>query len=215
MYTPSFNREEDLPTLRAFVREHSLCALVTKGSSGLMASHLPMVLHEGTEGFGVLRGHLARANSQWREFGAEDEVLGIFTGEQHYVSPAWYPAKQEHGKVVPTWNYVAVHVYGTVRVVEDAEWLLEHLNALTDKHEGAMPAPWKVSDAPEDFIRKQLAGIVGVELTVMRVEGKWKVSQNRNDEDAKGVVEGLASLGTPDADAMSELVGERRPRKAV
>ncbi len=213
MYTPSVNAEKDVSTLREFVRENPLCALVTTtGSSGLVASHIPMLLHENGQGFGTLRGHVARANSQWQDFNTAEEALAIFTGPQHYISASWYPGKAVHGKEVPTWNYVAVHAYGTMRVVEDADWLLEHLRTLTDKNEVIAEVPWQVADAPPDFIAKMSKAIVGMELVVSRMEARWKVSQNRNEVDAAGIMDGLESLGTPAGVAMKELVSSRRPR---
>ncbi len=135
MHTPKINAEEDVLTLHSFIRENPLCALVTQTEPGIVASHIPMVLHTGDGGLGMLRGHVARANTQWEDFDGSQESLGIFTGSQHYISASWYPSKAIHGKEVPTWNYVAVHVYGTVRAVEDPAWLLEHLCALTNANE--------------------------------------------------------------------------------
>jgi len=212
MYTPGFNAETDIPTLRCFVRENPLCALVTQTSGGMVASHIPMVLHDAGNGFGVLRGHVARANSQWREFLPSEDALAIFTGPQHYISASWYPSKAIHGKEVPTWNYVAVHAYGRMRAIEDADWLRDHLSTLTDTNEVIAEVPWRVADAPPEFIAKLSKAIVGLELVVTRVEGKWKVSQNRNEQDAAGVMDGLDSLGTPASEAMKELVRSRRPR---
>ena len=211
MYTPQVNSENDLLTLQQFVRMHSLCALVTGTDQGMVASHIPMVLHNDGPGYGVLRGHVARANSQWKSFSASGEALGIFTGPQHYISASWYPEKIAHGREVPTWNYVAVHVYGRLRAVEDVDWLLDHLRTLTDQNEVIAEVPWKVADAPPEFISRLSRAIVGLELEITRFEGKWKVSQNRNDQDAAGVMEGLQRLGTPASAAMRELVRERRP----
>ena len=212
MYTPKFNAETDLPTLRNFVRGNPLCALVTYTAQGMVASHIPMVLHEVESGATVLRGHVARANTQWQDFCADEDALGIFTGPQHYISASWYPGKQTHGREVPTWNYVAVHAYGQLRAIADPAWLLEHLRTLTDENERIVEMPWKVDDAPPEFIRKLSRAIVGLELRVSRFEGKWKASQNRNERDANAVIEGLDSLGTPESVAMRDLVQSRRPR---
>jgi transcriptional regulator len=212
MYIPRHNAENDLATIRRFVREYPLCALVTQTASGMVASHIPMVLHEAGEGFGTLRGHVARANTQWRDSIAGVEALGIFTGPDHYISASWYPGKMEHGKEVPTWNYVAVHVYGELRAIEDPAWMLDHLRSLTDTHEVIAKTPWRVDDAPPEFIANMMRGIVGVEFVVTRVEGKWKVSQNRDERDASAVVAELDELGTPESVVMSELVRERRRR---
>lgn len=213
MYIPGAYLESDVSTLREFVRKNPLCALVSTTGQGLVASHIPLVLHETAEGFGVLRGHVARANSQWHDFKADEEALAIFTGPQHYISPSWYPGKKTHGREVPTWNYVAVHAYGHLRAVEDTGWLLEHLRTLTDENERDAEVPWKVSDAPAEFVVKLTRAIVGLELNVTRVEGKWKVSQNRNDEDAAAVMAALDRLGTPASKDMRELVRARRPGK--
>lgn len=215
MYTPQANVEDDLPTLQQFVRNNPLCALVTETELGIVASHIPVVLHEDVAGLGVLRGHVARANPQWKDFTPTQQALAIFMGPQHYISASWYPEKVTHGREVPTWNYVAVHVYGTLRSVEDPVWLLEHLRSLTDVNEVISEVPWKVSDAPPEFISKLSRAIVGLELQVSRFEGKWKVSQNRNDRDAAAVIERLQELGTAAGVAMSELVQERRPRNQI
>ena len=212
MYTPRINAETDLPTLLQFVRSNPLCALVTQTAHGMVASHIPMVLHEDESGSSVLRGHVARVNTQWQHFLEHQEVLGIFTGPQHYISASWYPGKQTHGREVPTWNYVAVHAYGHLHAIEDPAWLLEHLKTLTDENERIVELPWKVTDAPQDFIAKLSRAIVGLELRVSRFEGKWKVSQNRNDHDAAAVMKGLENLGTPESAAMRDLVQARRPR---
>jgi len=214
MYTPQINAENDLPTLQQFVHNNPLCALVTETKQGMVASHIPMLLHADNTEFGVLRGHVARANPQWQDFTASEQALGIFTGPQHYISASWYPEKATHGREVPTWNYVAVHVYGLLRTMEDPAWLLEHLRTLTDKSEVIAKIPWKVADAPPEFISKLSRAIVGLELQVSRFEGKWKVSQNRNDRDAAAVMDGLQGLGTPASVAMRQLVQARRPRSS-
>ncbi len=206
------NVEDDVPKLREFVRNNPLCALVTHTPEGMIASHIPMVLHEDGSGFGTLRGHVARANSQWRASTDSEEALGIFTGPQHYISASWYPDKTIHGREVPTWNYVAVHVYGPMRTIEDTDWLLEHLRELTDGSEVIAEVPWRVADAPREFISRLAQAIVGIELRVSRVEGKWKVSQNRSERDAAGVMDGLSIVGTPASAEMRELVRSRRPR---
>jgi transcriptional regulator len=210
MYTPRANVESDISTLRQFVRENPLCALITGTLHGLVASHIPVVLHEEGAGFGTLRGHVARANSQWQVFDTKAEALAIFTGPQHYISASWFPGKKVHGKETPTWNYVAVHIYGRLRCIEDSDWLLEHLTTLTDSNEMTMEVPWKVSDAPRDFIVKKFRGIVGLEMEVSRVEGKWNVNQSRNKEDAHGVMAGLERLATPAGETMSNLIRTRR-----
>jgi transcriptional regulator len=206
MYIPRHNEEKRVPVMHALVTSHPLGTLVTLGSSGLFASHIPMVLEDDGSEFGVLRGHISRANTQWRDFVPTVDALAIFSGHQHYITPNWDPGTKEHGKEVPTWNYVVVHAYGPLKVIQDEQWLLTNVEKLTSIHEAASPVPWKVSDAPQDFIRSQLRGIVGLELPIRRLEGKWKVSQNRTEEEREGVVEGLGKLGTPESLAMKDLV---------
>jgi transcriptional regulator len=181
---------------------------ITLGACGLFASHIPMILEDDGSRFGVLKGHISRANTQWRDFVPTVDALAIFAGHQHYITPTWYPGTKEHGKEVPTWNYVVVHVYGPLKVIQDDHWLLTNVEKLTNIHEAASPIPWKVSDAPKDFIESQLKGIVGLELPIQRLEGKWKVSQNRTERERNGVVDGLARLNTPDSLAMKALVEE-------
>jgi transcriptional regulator len=196
------------------IASHPLGTLVTLGASGLFASHIPMVLENDGSEFGVLRGHISRANTQWRDFVPSVDALCIFAGHQHYITPNWYPGTAEHGKEVPTWNYAVVHAYGPLRVIDDERWLLDFVTRLTDIHEAPSPAPWKVSDAPEDFTKAMLKGIVGLEIPIRRLEGKWKVSQNRTDEDREGVVEGLSKLNTKESLAMRDLVEKALIEKA-
>ena len=210
MYIPKHFAEQRVPVLHRFVDAHSFGTLITMGASGLIASHIPMVLEREDSSLGTLKGHISRANLQWREFAPEIEALAIFSGPEHYISPGWYPEKVETGKVVPTWNYVAVHVYGQMKIVEDAKWLRAHLEALTNIHESAMENPWKVSDAPGDYIAAMANGIVGFEFAITRMEGKWKASQNRSEKDRQGVAAGLGELGTEEGRAMQALVEQRR-----
>ena len=209
MYIPRHNQETRIEVLHELIESEPLAALVTMSSKGLCASHVPMVLERGESGFGILRGHVALPNEQWRTFDASVEALAIFAGPQHYITPSWYPEKLEHGRVVPTWNYVVVHAYGLLQVHEDPDWLLPHLEQLVAQSEADAPSPWKISDAPTDFIRSQMKGIVGLELPITRLEGKWKVSQNRSARDKRGVIEGLATLDTAESRAMKDLVAER------
>jgi transcriptional regulator len=210
MYIPRHNEEKRIPVMQALMISHPLATLVTLGAAGLFASHVPMVLEEDGSEFGLLKCHISRANTQWRDFVPTMDALAIFAGHQHYITPNWYPGTKTHGKEVPTWNYVVVHAYGPLRVIEDADWLLKNVEKLTDIHEAGSPVPWKVSDAPADFIKTQLRGIVGLELTIKRLEGKWKVSQNRNAEERKGVIEGLTRLNTPESVAMKNLVEDAK-----
>jgi transcriptional regulator len=179
------------------------------GTSGLFASHIPMVLEQDGTPLGRLKGHIARANQQWRELSPSIEALAIFSGPQHYITPSWYPEKQLSAKVVPTWNYVVVHAYGHLKVIEDSQWLMTHLESLVKIHEAGSPVPWEIGDAPEDYIASQIKGIVGLEMVIERLEGKWKVSQNRSEQDRVGVAEGLAELNTEKSLAMKALVEKR------
>jgi transcriptional regulator len=154
-------------------------------------------------------GHVSRANRQWRDLDSSIEALAIFSGPQHYISPSWYPGTSEDGKEVPTWNSVVVHVYGSLQVIEDQTWLISHLEKLTAQSEAKASAPWKMSDAPAGFIQSLVNGIVGFELPIHRIEGKWKLSQNRTDEDKRSVAEGLAMLNTPESLTMKNLVMDR------
>jgi transcriptional regulator len=208
MYIPQANKEDRLPVLHKLMEDQPFTSLVTMGASGLFASHIPMVL-ERNGALGLLKGHLSRANPQWREFSPSVEALAIFSGPQHYITPNWYPEKKANGKVVPTWNYAVVHAYGHLKVIEDGEWLMAHLNTLTTIHEAGSPVPWKVSDAPADYIASLARGIVGLEMAIERIEGKWKVSQNRTEQDRSGVADGLAELNTTESLALKALV-ERR-----
>jgi transcriptional regulator len=208
MYIPRANIEDRIPVLHKLMEEQPFASLITVGSSGLFASHIPMVL-EQNGAMGRLKGHISRANTQWRDYTHSVQALAIFSGPQHYITPTWYPEKQETGKVVPTWNYVVVHAYGHLKVIEDGDWLMSHLQSLVNIHEADSPVPWKVGDAPPDYIASQLKGIVGLEMAIERIEGKWKVSQNRSEQDRRGVAKGLAELNTTESLAMKALVEQR------
>lgn len=192
MYTPPAFRDDDKESLRATIRAAQLANFVTATADGPLASPLPLFLDESEGEHGVIYGHLAKANPQWRVPPVGD-ALAIFMGPDAYVTPAWYATKQETGKVVPTWNYVTVHAQGPVEFFDDAARLLDIVSRLTNLHEGARTSPWAVSDAPADFVQAQLRGIVGLRMPVTRLEGKRKMSQNRNAADRAGVAEGLAA----------------------
>jgi transcriptional regulator len=197
VYVPSQFSEERVPVLHEMMQRIRLGTLVTFGDDGLVASHVPMLVDAEPGPFGMLSGHLARANPQSRAVRSPVQALAIFIGPEAYISPAWYATKPLTGKVVPTWNYVAVHAYGELRLIDDQARLLTHVTRLTAAQEAARAEPWKVSDAPADFIAGMVKGIVGFELVIARLEGKWKMSQNRPAEDRAGVVEGLAREGGP------------------
>jgi len=204
MYQPPHFREDDLATQHQLIRAHPLGLLITAGASGLVANPVPFHLDAAASEKGTLRLHLAKANGQWRDIQDGAPILAVFQGANSYVTPSWYKTKQETGKVVPTWNYAIVQASGSARVIDDADWLRSQINALTGQHEGNREKPWAVDDAPDDFIRAQMKGIIGIEIAISALEGKWKVSQNRPVADREGVAAGLgAASGQED---MIELV---------
>jgi transcriptional regulator len=204
---PSF-REDRLDIQHALIRAHPLGLLISAGPGGLVANPLPFLIDSDRSEHGTLRVHMARANPQWRELETLDECLVVFQGPHDYVSPSWYATKRETGKVVPTWNYAAVHVWGRPRVINDGAWLRRQLDDLTLNREGLRPAPWKVDDAPSDYVVAQMKGIVGVEIVIFRIEGKWKMSQNRPMEDRIGVHAGFREQGES-GKAIASLIAER------
>ena len=208
MYVPSQFSESRVAVLQQLVREHSLATLVTLGADGLNANHIPMELDPEPAPHGTLRGHVARANPVWRDHLPDVEALAVFQGPRAYITPSWYRTKLETGKVVPTYNYAVVHARGPLRIVDDPAWLRALVERLTRMHESSRPQPWQVSDAPEEFVASQLHAIVGIEIAVTRLVGKWKVSQNRPAVDRAGVADGLRGSAGADAAAMARLVEE-------
>jgi transcriptional regulator len=192
MYNPEHFRETRAEVLHQFIDAHPLGALVTQRANGMSADHLPLLRVALADGSQRLRGHVARANAVHREVADGAQVLVIFSGPQAYITPSWYPSKQEHGRVVPTWNYSVVHVHGRIRFIDDARWLRDLVEPLTDRHESTRAAPWQVSDAPEPYIERMLTAIVGFEIGIDAIEGKFKQSQNRDARDRAGVAAGLA-----------------------
>jgi transcriptional regulator len=205
MYTPPAFREDDPAELRRIMREARLPTLVTATPDGLVATPVPLFLDEGEGERGVLYGHVAKANPQWR-LAVLGDALALFAGPDAYVSPSWYASKQEHGKVVPTWNYVAVHVYGPVEFFEDEARLHDVVTRLTNLHEAPRAEPWAVKDAPEPYIKAQLRGIVGLRLPIMRIEGKRKMSQNRSEADRQGVAAGLGRSDRADDRSVAAMI---------
>ena len=205
MYLPPHFRIEDRAEQFALIRARPFGLLVTNGPGGLMANPLPF--HLDAEA-GVLRAHVARANPQWREADGVREALVAFQDVDAYVSPGWYATKRETGKVVPTWNYSAVHVHGAMRAVVDRDWLRELVGDLTDAHEASRAEPWKVEDAPADYLDVMLRGIVGIEMQIARIEGKAKLSQNRSEADRAGVAAGLREQGGEAALRMAAQIEE-------
>jgi transcriptional regulator len=191
MYLPDVFREERLEVLHGLIRHYPLATLVTAGPQGLAANPIPFFLAEAGDK-GTLRAHLAKGNPQVADLRAGCDALVIFSGPQAYVTPSWYPSKAEHGKVAPTWNYATVQVRGQPRIIDDSQWLLALLGDFTDSQEQAKPHPWRVADAPEDYLAAALRGLVGLEIPIESIVGKWKVSQNRSENDRRGVARGLA-----------------------
>lgn len=205
MYIPAHFKEDRLDVLHGFIRASGLATLVSMTADGMIASHAPLMLDPDPAPYGTLIGHLAKANPHARTADPGVQTLVIFQGVEGYITPSYYAAKQEHGKVVPTWNYSAVHAYGTLEVFDDPVRLLDVVTRLTVRNETPRSAPWAVSDAPEDFVRGMLRGIVGIALPIARLEGKVKMSQNRPAADVAGVVEGLRHDGR---DGLADAVVE-------
>jgi transcriptional regulator len=205
MYIPSLFQESRIEILHELVQANSFGTLVTVEADGLNANHLPFELVSDGSPFGVLRAHVARANPVWQNIG-QVEALAIFQGPQAYITPSWYPTKRENGKAVPTWNYMVVHAYGPLKAVDDAEWLRGMVTRLTERHEAGQWKPWQVTDAPADYIDKMLSAIVGLEIPVTRMLGKWKVSQNQPEANRQGAEAGLRHVGQA---AMADAVAKR------
>ena len=211
MYRPDLFAVDDLPRLHALMRARPFAALISSGPEGLFATHLPTVL-KGDGPFGTIECHVARANPHWKALG--DEVLMIFQGPEGYITPNWYRSKAEHGKVVPTWNYAVVHAYGRPEPIQDTTWLRRHVGELTAQQEVGEAKPWAVTDAPESFIAGMARAIVGIRLPIARLEGKWKMSQNREMADREGVIAGLGRRDAGDDVAIAEAVQrEMQPRR--
>lgn len=213
MYLPDHFRVDDLPQMHAFMRARPFVALVSSGPAGLYATHLPTVLKDDGA-LGMVECHLAHANPHWKELAEGNEALMIFQGPQGYITPNWYPSKAEHGKVVPTWNYAAVHAYGRPEVVQDKAWLRGHVAELTAQQEARETKPWSLSDAPESYIETMLRGIVGFRFAIARLEGKRKMSQNRDLKDREGVVRGLENRGEGDDLEIAAIVTSQLPPRS-
>lgn len=204
MYTPTHFNESRAEVLQALIASHRLATIVEAVDGELVANHIPLIYDASRK---VLQGHVARANPLWKTAHAQ-RVLAIFQGPQTYITPAWYPSKQVHGKVVPTWNYCVVHAHGTLTAIEDAAWLMPHLHEMTNANEATQPTPWAVDDAPAEFVEATMRGIVGIEIAISRMEGKWKVSQNKPAAERGGVVAGLRGAAQPDALQMAAIIAQ-------
>jgi transcriptional regulator len=211
MYVPRHHQETDLSVLHALMKSHPLGTWVTQRDGELVANHIPFLLDPSRGRLGTLSGHVARANPVWKSTSTTLRSVVIFQGADAYITPSWYPSKDPDGKVVPTWNYAVVHAHGLPRAIEDRDWLLRHVTQLTDTHERGEVLPWKVADAPPDYIAGLAKAIVGIEIPIDTLVGKWKVSQNRPAPDKLGVVDGLMARGDARSEEMAALVKERIP----
>lgn len=214
MYEPVHFRVEDREAVFGLVRANPFGLLISQGAEGIIANPLPFLLIEEGEAI-ILRAHVARPNPQWQALAANPEALVVFQGVQHYVTPAWYPSKREHGKVVPTWNYTHVQMRGTASIREDEAFLRLQVGALTARHEAGRSEPWAVSDAPEAYVAAQLRGIVGIEIRVSSWQGKFKLSQNRTQAERAGVIAGLAGEVAEDARAVAGLMAAPGGEKTI
>jgi transcriptional regulator len=205
LYEPPLHRNENLPELHALIKERVFGLLISNDGEGLVANSVPFVLDTTASRLGTLKVHVARANSQWRDLEASPDVLVVFQGHDHYITPSWYETKRETGKVVPTWNYTMVQAKGRAKIMDDA-WLARQIEELTQTLEQRRERPWAVGDAPADFIAMQRRAIVGIEIEIVDIRGKWKTSQNRNAADRAGVVAGLDALGDEESRAMAEIM---------
>lgn len=209
MYLPVHFNETRTEVMHALMRAHPLCALVTQCQAGLAANHVPVQTLAEPAPLGCIRGHIARANPLWRDYRAETQALAIFQGPQIYISPSFYPSKAKSGEVVPTWNYAVVHAGGTLRFIQDPDWLRDFVAGLTATHEAPRALPWKIDDAPAPYIDKMLSLIVGFEFSITALSGKWKVSQNRSRADQEGVLRNLQDAHDAGAHEMAALLAER------
>lgn len=208
MYIPTHFNEPDIAVMHELIRARPLATLVTQSANGLNANHIPFVLQSAPLPFGTLQGHVARANPVLQDLQNNSDVLLVFHGPDSYISPSWYASKKETGKVVPTWNYVVVHAQGKMLVKDDAQWLQAQLEALTSHNEASFDEPWAVTDAPQDYTEKLLQHIVGIEVVITKLSGKWKLSQNQPDKNRESVIAGLREGNHADSLAIAELVAD-------
>jgi transcriptional regulator len=208
MYEVKAFDEPRVEVLHALIRAHPLATLVMTTAQGLEANHIPLLVDPAPTPWGTLLGHVARANPMWRTFDRNTDVLAVFQGPQGYITPSWYPSKAQHGKVVPTWNYAVVHAHGPLIIHDDAEWLRKLVTRLTVSQESLRDKPWQVSDAPADYVDTMLKAIVGIEIPMGRLQGKWKMSQNRLPQDREGVIQSLQAQGDAASLAMLDKMRE-------
>ena len=206
MYCPKLFQQHRPDALHNLIQTHSLGAWTCWADNQLIVNHIPFLLDPDTGSHGVLHGHVARANPVWQKINSSTPSVVCFQGSQAYISPSWYASKEVHGKVVPTWNYTAVHIHGEPKVIDTEEWLRSHAEQLSNFNEKNRDTPWQVTDAPASYIEKMLRGIVGIEITIQTIEGRWKVSQNKNAEDKRGIEQGLSKLTDSNTKNMAHLV---------
>ena len=208
MYIPKHFEETRRDVLHGLIRSHPLGTLIISCDGVITANHVPFFIDPAAGESGVLRCHVAKSNPVWKAMCGTEEALVVFQGPDSYISPSWYPSKEEHGKAVPTWDYVVVHARGVPKTTDDSNWLLRHVSELSRTHESNRAVPWKVSDAPADYIKKRLNAIVGIEIPISHLEGKWKVSQNRPEADHTSIVAGLEAQDDDKAKALSRMIRE-------
>lgn len=212
MFTPKIFTETDLGVLHSLITSHPLGTWITTNDDVLDVNHIPFVLDPTYGDFGVLRGHINRANPVCKSLLGFKESIVVFQGAESYISPSWYPSKEEHGKAVPTWNYVVLHAYGVPQVMDDKDWLYDHLNTLTDQQEAERDQPWKVADAPDDYLEKMVGAIVGIQIPINKLCGTWKTSQNKQAKDKHGIIKALSSSQNSVAREMGLHVSQHTER---
>ncbi len=220
MYIPAAFKEDRIDLMHELMRAHPLGLLISHGPGGLLATPVPFVSYAEAGGQGTLRAHLARANPHWQELATVSECMVVFQGEHGYVSPSWYPSKQTHHRVVPTWNYATVHIWGKPLIIDDVGWLARQLNDLTNAQEGRRAQPWAMGDAPSDYLATQMRALVGIEIAIARSEGKWKLSQNKDHGDRLGVIAGMRTTQDPHqhlplADLLEQRLKDRFPQSGT
>jgi transcriptional regulator len=206
MYLPQQNEETRIEVLHQMINTYPLGTLVVLGEEGLVANSIPFLLDSNSSPNGVLMGHVAKANPIWQFNQTEVSSLVCFQGAQNYISPSWYVSKQHHSMVVPTWNYVVVQAYGHPRYIHDGHWLYQHLTQLTNQHEANQPLPWKIEDAPKEYIDRLMGAIVGIEIPILNIQGKWKISQNRSVDDQLSVANELLKKENDNSQVMANLI---------
>ncbi|MGL5251307.1 MAG: FMN-binding negative transcriptional regulator [Enterovibrio sp.] len=212
MHIPEKFKQENIDELVGLIRQHPFATVITQSDTGIAANHLPLSLIE-LDGELYLTGHIAKANALWQTTAPQSAALVIFNGPNGYISPNYYPTKKENGKAVPTWNYAVVHVHGKVRFIQDPQWIIGALEQLTSEHEREQAVPWSMSDAPESYIHSMLSGVVGIEIAIDSLRGKWKLSQNQPEKNQKGVIDGLSSKGDNNSQSITAMMSANLQQK--